>query len=342
MLNNMFEKYFTSKNILFSIGVIIFLLLITKMQDIAIMFFASFVIACSLNPLVEKLSAKYKRSTAVSIVMFLTLLIFAVCFVPLIVIAGHEIKHFAISFPKYLTSIKEFASNSPFINTSEIPAFDINGAITTASSVSSKVFNEVFNFGKNIGSAVVYFIISIILIYYFLADKKIINDAYISCFPKQMREKAQNVLDIISEKIGGYVIGQIAAMASVCLFMTIGLSLLRVDYALLLGLITAILDLVPVVGPGIALFICFIAAYKSGPIVLTLIAVVFAITQLAENNLVKPYVFGKLLDLHPIIIYLFLFITAKYMGVIGVIFAPAIAATVCVLIQELYIKNLAE
>ena len=71
-----------------------------------------------------------------------------------------------------------------------------------------------------------------------------------------------------------------------------------------------------------------------------MIAVVFAVAQLIENNFVRPYVFGKLLNIHPILIYLFLFISAKYMGIIGVVFAPAIAATVCVLIEELYIKNL--
>ena len=52
------------------------------------------------------------------------------------------------------------------------------------------------------------------------------------------------------------------------------------------------------------------------------------------------YVFSKFLNLHPLIIYLFLFIAAKYMGVLGVIFAPAIAATVVVLIEEVYIKNM--
>ena len=71
-----------------------------------------------------------------------------------------------------------------------------------------------------------------------------------------------------------------------------------------------------------------------------LILVVFAIAQIAENNLVRPYIFGKFLDLHPLIIFLALFITAQFLGVIGVIFAPAIAASVCVLIDELYIKNI--
>ena len=117
------------------------------------------------------------------------------------------------------------------------------------------------------------------------------------------------------------------------------LMILKVDYALLLGLLNAILDLVPVVGPGIALVITLLVAYKMGPVTLVLIVVVFAIAQWAENNLVRPYIFGKFLDLHPLIIYFFLFVTAQYLGVIGVIFAPAIAATVCVLIEELYIKN---
>jgi predicted PurR-regulated permease PerM len=129
-------------------------------------------------------------------------------------------------------------------------------------------------------------------------------------------------------------------MTSVGLIMTLGLLVSGIEYALLLGLITAILDIIPVVGPAIALIICLITAYKSGMLAIILVCVVFAIAQWAENNLVRPYIFSKFLDLHPLIIYLFLFITAQYLGVVGVIFAPAIAATICVLIQELYIKNI--
>ena len=122
--------------------------------------------------------------------------------------------------------------------------------------------------------------------------------------------------------------------------MAIGLSLLGVDYALLLGLITAILDIIPVIGPGLALLICLIVSYKVGAFTVFFIILIFAIAQLAENNFIRPFVFSKFLDLHPLIIYFFLFLTAKFLGVIGVIFAPAIAATVVVLIEEIYIKNI--
>ena len=129
-------------------------------------------------------------------------------------------------------------------------------------------------------------------------------------------------------------------MASVGIVMAIGLAICGVEYAILLGLITAVLDIVPVIGPAIALIIALIISFKSGMMAVLCVIGVFAVAQLIENNLVRPYVFSKFLNLHPLIIYLFLLITAKYLGIIGVLFAPAIAATVVVLIEELYIKNM--
>ena len=101
-----------------------------------------------------------------------------------------------------------------------------------------------------------------------------------------------------------------------------------------------VLDIIPVIGPAIALVICLLVTFKAGPLTIVLVAVIFGAAQLVENNFVRPYVFGKFLDLHPLIIYFFLFLTAKYLGLIGVVFAPAIAATFVVLVEELYIKNI--
>lgn len=340
MLENLFQKYITAKNVIFFVITILFLIFVSTIQDIAIMFFASFVIACSLNPLTDKLAPKYGRNKAAAIVLFSGLLIVVAFFAPIFVLAGHEIKTFAVSFPQYMESIREFVGTNSIFNETAAAKVDIGSLISSATGFTSNFINETISIGKNIGSAFVYFVASVIIIYYFMADKDTVRSTFLRLVPSHMRKRAGEIWDTISRKIGGYVVAQIATMASVGVIMTVGLMLIKVDYALLLGLITAVLDIIPVVGPGIALLICIVAAYKSGPIVLTLIGVVFAIAQLAENNFVRPYVFGKFLDLHPLIIYLFLFITAKYMGVIGVIFAPAIAATFVVLIEELYMKNL--
>lgn len=340
MLENLFPKYVTTKNILFAITALIFLLLVIKMQDIAIMFFASFVIACSLNPLVDKLTKKYSRAVSASIVLFGFLFVITLFFLPLIILAGHEIKLFAVSFPQYIDSISSFLQNSPFIKQSNTAQVDVGSAISSASEFTSQIINSIVLMCKNIGSVIVYIIVSIILIYYFMADKEVIKKTYSRMFPRSVAKKAENILDIISQKVGGYVAGQVATTVCVGVIMTAGLALLGVDYAVLLGLISAILDLIPIVGPAIALVICLIAGHGSSLAVLAGIVIVFSVAQIAENNFVAPYVFGKFLNLHPMMIYLFLFITAKYMGIIGVIFAPAIASTVCVLIEEIYMKNI--
>lgn len=340
MLNNIFQKYLTAKNIIFFVILILFLNFISKIQDIVIMFFASFVIACSLEPIVKKLTTKFSRATAASITLTGMLLFAFAFFLPIIIIGGNEIKNFAITFPQYLDSLKEFLDTMPVMSKSNLAQIDIGGVISSASSVTSNVINETINISKNVGSALVYLIVSIIITYYFMADRDTIQKTYLRFFPSQMRNRAQEIIASISQKVGGYIIAQLTTMASVGIVMTIGLMLLHVDYALLLGLITSIFDIIPVVGPALALIICLIATCKSGLLTISLVIVTFAIAQLAENNFIRPYIFGKFLDLHPLIIYLFLFICAKYMGVIGVIFAPAFAATAVVLIEELYMKNL--
>ena len=340
MFENKFQKYITSKNIIFFIIAILFIRFVGKIEDIAIMFFASFVLSCSLEPLVEKLSKRFKRSIASLIVLAGALLLILCFFVPIIILGGHEIRNFATSFPQYLETIKDYIYGLPFVAHPALEQLNIGGMISSASGVTGQVIGGTINLGKNLGTAFVYLIGSIIIIYYFMADKDTVHDTFLKLFPSQMRTRADEIINTIAEKIGGYVIAQIATMASVGVIMTIGLFILGVEYALLLGLITSVLDLIPVIGPAIALVICLAVSYKAGWGVLAMIVVVFAIAQLTENNIVRPYVFSKFLNLHPIIIYLFLFIMAKYLGIIGLVFAPAIAATSVVLIQELYMKNL--
>ena len=340
MFENIFQKGLNAKNVIFFIIALLFIVFVTKIKDIAILFFASYVIACSLNPIVDKFTKKFNRGIASAIVLFLTVLILGVFFIPIIAMAGHEIKSFITNIPQYIDYLKEFVTNTPIVNKTQLAQLNMSDFIASATGLTTNFVNKSINLSVNFASAMVYFLAALIIIFYFMADKDIVKNAYMSLFPAQMKERADEIIETISKKIGGYVLAQIVTMTSVGIIMAIGLLLIKVDYAILLGLITAILDIVPVVGPALALIICLITAYNAGPLTLVLIFVVFAIAQIAENNLVRPYIFGKFLDLHPLIIYLFLFITAQYLGVVGVIFAPAIAATVCVLIQELYIKNI--
>ena len=339
MLDVFVKKYITVKNIIFFIIAILFLIFITKIKDTAILFFASYVIACSLNPIVDKLTKKMSRSLASTLVLSGVLLTSFLFIIPLFIVAGHQIKSFLMLLPEHIATVKTFLLSTPVLSKSSIAQLDIGELLSTASGFTTKFVNNSINFSMSFASGIVYFLAACIIVYYFIVDKETVKDAYSSLFPRQMKGKAEEILETISQRVGGYVFALIVTFLCVGLIMTLGLMLLGVDYALLLGILNAILDIIPVVGPGIALVVTLLVAYKMGPLTIALIILLFIFAQWAENNLVRPYIFGKFLDLHPLIIYFFLFITAQYLGVVGVIFAPAIAATVCVLIEELYIKN---
>ena len=343
MFDTLFQKSITVKNIIFFVIALLFIFFIAQIKDIAILFFASYVIACSMLLFVDFLMSKFKKLTragAAAIVMVCILLLILAFFVPLLVLTGYEIKSFIDHMPNYFDSLKVFINTTPWVNNIGLSDLDFSDFMSSVTGVTSTFVNQSIIISKNFTAGFVYFLMAMLIIYYFIADKEIIKTTYLRLFPENMKAKAGSIIDAISNKIGGYVVAQIVTMSSVGVVMIVGLLLSGVEYALVLGLLTAILDIVPVVGPAIALGICLITTYKSGLLTIGLVCLVFVIAQLVENNFVRPYIFGKMLNIHPLIIYLFLLITAQYLGVIGVVFAPAIAATICVLVEELYIKNI--
>ena len=309
-------------------------------KDITLMVFASFVISCSLNPLVDKLSKKMKRNLASALVLGLFILAIFLFIIPIIFIGVQQIGLFAESLPRYINNINEYLSKSQTLVNFGLDKTSVLGFLSSALNNLAKSFSSAVVVVKGFGSALVYILISTIFTYFFMADKDKVKETFLRFFPIDMRGRVEEIIGIIAKKMGGYITAQVYAIASVGVVMTIGLMLFQIDYAILLGLITAISDIIPVVGPAIALVICILATYEGGIIPVIGVLLSFAAAQIIENNFVRPYAFSKLLNIHPLLIFLFLFIAAKYFGIVGALFAPAIAAFVCVLIEELYMKNI--
>ena len=320
-MENIFNKLGNSQNIIFLLGIIIYGICLFTITDIALMLFVTYVIACALNPIVDKLEKKCNRNIAAAIVFGGFVGGLLLMFLPIIIIGGKELVHLAAQYPQYVEQIKDYIMTSPVVQ----EFANSGGLIASITSISK---------------GGLYLFVSMIFTYFLIVDREKLLTAVLRFFPKKSRKRIREIYDISEQKLSRFVSGQFIASASVGLIMIVGLLILKVDSAVVLGCVSAVLDIVPIVGPAIALVICLAITYKLGWTVVILTAVIFAIAQIVENNVVKPYVFGKFMDLHPIVIYIFLFVCAKYFGAVGAIFAPAIAADTCVFIEELYLKNM--
>ena len=173
--------------------------------------------------------------------------------------------------------------------------------------------------------------------YYILVDKKYLRDKFIEFFPPNLKEKAGCILYNITSKVGNYVRAQVLSMVTVGIMVTVMLAILGVEYPILLGLIAGICEIIPVLGPTIAVTVIVMIAFPLGAVKIILAIVLFITIQQVSNYVIRPFLFGKFMKLHPITILVALFVAEEFLGIWGVILSPAIAATLCVLVDELYL-----
>lgn len=334
---NMLKDFWTTKNIIFSVLVIIMLFLLPKITGILMLFFAAYVIACAMNPYVIKLSQKMNRTAASSLVITGAAGAVLALFIPIFFVAYREIKTFVLFFPQKLTAATNYLLNAKFYGHRLSDMLDMSSIMGSTTGVAQGLFNQSWSLTVGIFQLLMVSVALTMIVYYILVDKAYLKGKFLEFFPPNLKDKANHILTSISNKVGGYVRAQILSMAAVGIMMTIGLVILRVEYPILLGLITGILDIIPILGPTIALAVILLVAYPLGIVKIVLIIIAFLAVQQLSNYIVRPVLFGKFMSLHPLMIFFALFVAEQFLGFWGVILSPAIAATICVLIDELYI-----
>ena len=308
--------------------------------DVAIMLFISLVFACSLNPIVDKLEKKMPRPLATCIVLFGALAILGLLLTFIFMLGAYQISELIKEYPNYVKNLDDAINGSTALQKMGITKIDIDGITASMANSTEGAIDYIMGVIKGMGSGFAYCLTGLIFLFFFMQDKKNIKTTVLNYFPANIKNRTEEIIDNISLKMGGYVFAQTMAVLSVFAVNAIGLLILQNPYAISIAIIAAILDIIPVVGPAIAIVICLIGVYEFGAKVLITTLVVMVLAQLVENNLVRPYAFSKLMDLHPTIIFLSLILGGKYFGFIGVLFGPAMAATICVLLDELYVKNI--
>lgn len=340
----MLSKFFTAKNLAFIVGIAALLFIIPKIVGIVLLFFAAYVLACAMDPLVEKIQAKLKNNRTLASVLVVcggTLLVFAL-FAPIIFIAFNEIKAFVQVFPAKIIDITKYLSDFQLYGHKISEYVSLNSLIDTTPDIANSVLSQSLNFTIAIFQFFVVALAIGMIVFYLLMDKKYLYDKFIELFPTDLKDRASFISASIGNKVGGYVRAQILSMLAIGILQMIILMILGVPYPLLLGLITGIMDIIPILGPVIALGVILLVASPMSLAKLLLIVITFFVIQQASNILIRPLVFGKFMKLHPLTIFLALFIAEQFLGFWGVILSPAIASTICVLIDELYIKPINE
>ena len=338
----MYKKWFTIKNIVCVLLLIAVVLFIPQIMGIFLLFYSAFVVTSSMEPFIEKLQKFMNRKIAATIVVLAFMLLTFLTFIPILVASINEIISFCESLPKNIDTATTFITTKSAFGYRLADLLDLQDIMASMGGIAQNVVNKSIDITMNLAEICVFLIVFTMIVFYYALDKEYLEGKFVEFFPADMKASARSILETISLKVGAYVRTQVLSMISVGVMVMIGLWILNIKYSFLLGLISGILDIVPLVGPAIALAAIVLAAYSAGWVKVILAIAVFLLVQQISNYVIRPFLFGKFMELHPLTLFLALFIAQQYFGVVGVILSPAIASTICVLVDELYIKKINE
>ncbi len=204
----------------------------------------------------------------------------------------------------------------------------------------STLFGGLFGFFTSVSSLALHLINIIIvpfLLFYMLKDFPNLLDGFLSLIDEDRRERVRSIGGKVDEVMGKYLRGAIIVAIIQGTIATVGLSLIGVNYSLVLGIMTGILNFIPYVGLLTSLVVsCFVALLSGEPILVKVIAVIalFLSQKLLEAGVLGPKIIGSKVGLHPVLLILSLLVFGYFLGLVGMLIAVPSTALLMVALNE--------
>ena len=326
------------------------ILLIPRLLVFFAPFVAAWIVAAMAGPLVrffeEKLKIKRKAGSAFVIVVVLAILIF------LIYLGGAKLGREVISFINSIPEMwagaeEDFRAIGEKLDVlySRLPV-DLQDKLSGIANnlvqsigniigqIGSPTLEAVGNFAKSLPSVLIGVVMGLLSSYFFVAERAEINAWFREHIPENLQRQYMLVKKSMVRAVGGYLKAQLKIEIWMYLLLVIGLSILRVNYAFLIAIGIAFLDILPFFGTGTVLVPWALIKLLSSDYVVAIgLFVLWGVGQLARQ-LIQPKIVGDSIGVPAIPTLFLLYIGYKLSGVVGMVVAVPIGLILITMYEE--------
>lgn len=310
-------------------------------RGIMLPFVLAIILSYILNPLVVSLeNLKFSRISSLVIIYIIGMLALTVAFVYGIPVIVRELTELGSAIPRITLEIQGFISSvyDRYRNI-PIPASInqvFNNSIKDAEIVLIQGIQTTLNTVLSFFSNLLSFILAPILAFYILKDWKHIGRRVMAFFPLKWRESLAGLGEDIDRVLTGFIRGNLLDAVIVGILTGIGLSLVGMDYVILLSILTGITNLIPYFGAIIAAVPVLVLAFLKSTTLALQALIVMVVVQQIESNIVAPVVLGESVGLHPIAIVFALLAGGSLFGVWGLLLGVPVAAVIRIIFCYIY------
>jgi predicted PurR-regulated permease PerM len=297
----------------------------------------SLFLALALNPAVEWFQRRglRRRGLAAALTYLLTLAFFVAIgflFIPTLV---NQVNDFVQKLPDYAHDITHGRGRLGFLETKYHIQERIEAAIKDGGA--SKVLGlsgAAVSIAKGVITIVVATVTIAFMTFFMLLEGPAWMDRFYSLLPERSQQRWRKVGHDIYRTVGGYVTGNLLISLIAGGLTTIVLLIMGVPYAVALGLIVAILDLIPLAGATIAAILIGVVAFLHSIPAGIVVVIFFIVYQQVENHLLQPVIYGRTVQLSPLAVLISILIGAELAGILGALAAIPVAGSIQVVLVD--------
>ena len=323
----------------FSIAVL--MVALYYLLDVILVILAAVVIASAFEPIVRRLERRGINHTLSVVLIYLVIsMVVAGTAIFLLPSVLREVAEFLGNLPDTI-SLKQLwspidatvASGSEALGSRAIPIADF---ITGLQSIVVGAGTDTFQFITKVFGGIVSFILILVMSFYLLVKKDGIDEFLRIVTPIRHHEYIIHLWKRSQRKMALWLQGQAILGLIVGVLVYIALMIVGIKHALLLALLAATLEIIPIFGPIVAAVpALFVAFSASGLGMVLLVLGLYVIIQQVENHLLYPLVVRKIVGISPIVVIIAVLIGAKLAGLLGALVAVPISAAFMEYVNDL-------
>lgn len=299
-------------------------------------------IAYMLIPVVKLLRKRIKKIWAVTITYIIFLAIIFILFFFIIPLVFEEFRSVIIKLPFYVNRFSIFINNSikdnAFLKNIEalsgtkfLPnnSFEVTQLLINKLNLSGfNIFKGATSLTKGIFNIILNFIIGPLLGFYILKDSEKFIVTFLKVIPNRGKHATVIIINRINNVFENYIRGQLIDAAIIAVLVTIGMMILKVEFATLIGVMTFVFSLIPVIGPIIPIIPAALSAFLTSPVKALIVIIIFIGVHLINYFFISPYIMKSRTGVHPGLILFSLIAGGTLFGWLGIFLAVPVVAVV--------------
>lgn len=297
------------------------------------------------NPLVLRLERlKWPRSIAVSVVFAVIFLLLSMTFLILLPLVEQQLSALIEKVPTIIAWAKQTVLpwlQARFTVLAQINVEQLQLAlqdnIAGAGSMAASIIVSITSSGMAFLSGLATIVLIPVVTFYLLRDWGSLIHTIQQTFPRRLEKKANDLTQQVDTVLAAFFKGQLIVMACLTVVYYVGLSMVGLEFALLIGLIAGLVSFVPYLGLIIGIILACLASIfqlqDGSGLVGTLL--VFAVAQVLESVVLTPVLVGDKIGLHPVAVIFAVMAGGQLFGFSGVLLALPVAAVLLVFVRDL-------